>query len=294
RVISSLKKAYYDVFYYQKAIEIYEEMTEILKHDSRVAEQKYRAGKEKQMNVLKSQVELARIMDEILTLKNKKYTAQAAINVLLDYPAARPLGKVETPEHDEFDFDRELIAQAVLSYSPALKAAFAAKEKAGKLMSLSRMGYLPDFMFTYKRRYMPEGFSGWDFGLNVNLPLYFWKQRGDIKSQTANASAAESNYKNMENKIIYSMEHVLTQIDTYSRLYDLYKTNFIPQAEQAWKVAQIGYRAGKVDFIDLLDAERSYLSFQIKFWKYCTEYKKYLAELEQIAGKDISELKEEK
>lgn len=294
KVISRLKKAYYQYFYYQKVIGIYEEMIEIFKHNSRVVEQKYRANQEKQMNVLKVQVELSRFMDEIITLENEKATVQVEINSLLDYPYAKPLKNAVEPGDIPYDFEKEVIIQKALMSSPVLKAAFKKLKKAGAALKLSRKSYLPDFMFNYKRRYVSDDFSGWDAGLNLSLPVYFWKQRGEIKSKKEEEGSMADAYRNMKNEITYKLDYVLTQVDTYSRLYNLYQTNFIPQVEQVWKVAEIGYKAGKVDFIDLLDAERSYLTFKINYWKYLTKYKKSIAELERIAGMDISELKEEK
>ena len=48
-----------------------------------------------------------------------------------------------------------------------------------------------------------------------------------------------------------------------TRNLELVTRSLLPKARQALEVARSGYRSGRVDFINLLDAERSLLEFQL-------------------------------
>ena len=59
------------------------------------------------------------------------------------------------------------------------------------------------------------------------------------------------------------------------------------QAEQALKASEIGYLAGKVDFLNLLDSERMILMIKNGYFKVFSEYGKSLAKLGRLVGKDL-------
>lgn len=286
-VLTDLKKAYYEYFYLQKSLEIYEQEEDVLKHFSEVAEQSYLVGKEKLLNVLKAQVELAKVMDKIITVEKIKITVQAKINAILDYPSVRPVGEVEEPAFHGLDFKLDRIKKIVENNNPVLKEKLEREKKSSKNLDLARKGYMPDFGFTFKSREVSGDFTGIDIGLSLNLPVYFWKQKGVIRSKDAELKSSHAAYENIRNIIDYKLTNILTMIDMHGRLYKLYMTNFIPQAEQARDVAEVGYKAGTLIFLDWLDTERSYLEFQIGYWEHFNEYLKGLADLEKIAGTDI-------
>lgn len=285
KIINQLEKAYFNYFFYHKSVEIFEEMAEILRHYSRVAEQMYLTGRGSQLNVLKSQVEQAKILNEIIILGEKMRTVQAEINALLDYPPDRPLGIPLITLDEKFYLPRDKIDNIALENNPSLKSARMKINRAEKSLSLSRMGYLPDFHVAYKRRHINDNYSGWDATLSLNIPLYFWKQKYEIKAFGKLSESASDSYHDLKNQILYRIESILARMDTNYRSFQLYKTNFLPQAEQARKVAGIGYKAQKTSFLDVLDTERSYLSFQVDKWKHFIEYKKNVADLEEIIGK---------
>ncbi|MFH1414493.1 MAG: TolC family protein [Elusimicrobiota bacterium] len=293
KVLTKLKKAYYEYFYLQKSIEIFRQEEEILDYFSKVAEQSYIVGKEKHINVLKAQVELAKVMNKIITLEKTKITVQAEINAILDYPSGKPVGEVEEPEYNGMDFNWGRINMIVRKNNPVLKEKSELETRSYNNLTLAKKEYMPDFGFTFKSREISGDFTGIDMGVNLNLPVYFWKQKGIIKTKDKELESAQAIYKNMLNNIDYKLTSIITMIDMHERLYKLFKTNFIPRAEQARDVAEVGYKAGTVIFLDWLDTQRSYLEFKIEYWEHFKDYLKGLADLEEIAGTDIHNIMKE-
>jgi outer membrane protein TolC len=292
-VITDLKKAYYEYFYLQKSLEIYKQEEEILKHFAEITGQSYRVGKEKQISVLKAQVELAKIMDKIITLEKIKITVQAKINAILDYPSAKPVGVVEEPEYPGLDFSWDKIRAVVEKNNPILKEKYAIEGKASKNVTLAKKGYMPDLGFSFKSREISGDFTGIDMGLTLNLPIYFWKQKGIIKARNKEYKSSHAAYENMRNIVDYKLTNIITMLDMHGRLFQLFKTNFIPQAQQARDVAEVGYKSGTLIFLDWLDTERSYLEFQVGYWEHFKEYLKGLADLEEISGTGIDVIMKE-
>lgn len=290
-VISKLKKSYNDYFFIHKSIEIYRENSELITHFSKVAEQRYAVGKAQQMDILRSHVELAKIENMIITLNQDKETIQADINTLLNRPPDDALGIPEKPVFSPLKLTLKELEKIALDNRPELAALTDKITRSEKSLTLSKMGYLPDFMAAYKQRRMDGNFESWDANLGFTLPLYFWKQSGTVKEKKFGKDASASQYESLKNTTLYMVKAIYVKIDTAYRLAELYRTNFLPQAEQALKIAEISYKGGKISFLDLLDSERSLLNFQLEYYRYLTDYEKYTAELEKVLGLKLDDYK---
>ena len=92
-IIRDIKAAYYDLFMIYKSIEVNLDTKEILHHLSKIAEARYATGLVSQWDVLKAQIELSQLANEIIILKQEEESAKARINRLLNRPIESPLGK---------------------------------------------------------------------------------------------------------------------------------------------------------------------------------------------------------
>src|ERR1017187_1508030 len=83
RVSAEVKTAYYDYFYYDRAIQTTERNKVLLEKLSKIAEARYRVGKAMQADVLRSQIEISLLIEKLTILEQQRATAQARINVFL-------------------------------------------------------------------------------------------------------------------------------------------------------------------------------------------------------------------
>ncbi len=81
------------------------------------------------------------------------------------------------------------------------------------------------------------------------------------------------------------------KIETAERLANLYQNSVLPQAEQAVKSANIGYRADRVDFLNLLESQRQLEEFKLEFYRALVMQNNGVAQLEQVLGINILDIK---
>ena len=79
RVVAEVKTAYYDYWYYGKAIHTTQQNRDLLMKLSQIAEARYRVGKGLQADVLRSQVEISMLLQKLTTLEQQRGTAQARL-----------------------------------------------------------------------------------------------------------------------------------------------------------------------------------------------------------------------
>src|ERR1700680_1729395 len=91
QVASDVKVAYYDYFYYTKAIEITEKDKELLQKLASIAEALYKVGKGMQQDVFRAQVQVSRIDQKLIVFRQQENTARARLNTLLYRDPELPL-----------------------------------------------------------------------------------------------------------------------------------------------------------------------------------------------------------
>ncbi|MCB7129754.1 MAG: TolC family protein, partial [Candidatus Brocadiales bacterium] len=89
------KSAYYNLHYVHKAIDISREDKDLLKNLARTAETRYRVGETPQRDVLAAQVELAKVINNLMVLEEEKLSMETRINTLLNRDPEAPLGRPE-------------------------------------------------------------------------------------------------------------------------------------------------------------------------------------------------------
>lgn len=294
-VIAEVKVTYYELYWINKAIEITKEHRELLTQFEKVAQTKYATGKVTQQDVLKAQIELSELLDNLITLDELKETTVAWLNTLLDRAPRAPLGDPEDFEITQLKYSLESLYQLALKLRPELSAQRYAIQKSEDAYSLARLQYYPDFVPGLQYTSVDtDGGIGSDAGkdvisgmIGITLPIWRGKLKAGVQEATATLSASKDAYRNLKNLTLWGVKDLHFKIDTSKRLENLYRTSIIPQAEQSLKVSETGYRAGKVDFLDLLDSERSLLNFQLAYYRAMVDYQQRLAGLEKIVGRKL-------
>ena len=283
-VLSQAKQAYAMLYLSRHAIHIFEENVDLMRQFSKVAEAKYAVGKASQSDALKAQVELSKMMNELVTLRQEKETNTAMLNTLLNRPPEAPLGFPMDPDPRTLKKNLSDLEVLALESRPELRGAAIAVDKSGTQEALSRSEYLPDIMLQYRRREMEMGVDSHDAMVGFTLPLWFWKQGAMGREARAERAMAQAEFIAMKNRTRYDVKSLFVKVQTAQRLIELYQTSVLPQAEHALKIAEASYRADKMSFLDLLDAVRSLLQFRLEHYEHFAQSEQFKADLERVVG----------
>jgi len=291
-VIRQVKRSFYDLFYVSTIIDITHREKELLKRFERIAMTKYATGSGSQQDILKIQVEISKLQDRLLTLSDHKQTAGAILNILVNRPAERPLGKPGIPKLRRFFFRQEELFALAKKHRPELQSNKALIEKSESAYKLAKKEYYPNL--TIGVNYIQvdpgpldvrdNGQDAFTVTTSINIPIWFKKLSSQVKSAVGKTRAHQSTYQNVLNRTLFEVKDNYFRIQTARETVELYKTALIPQAEQSMKSAEAGYISGMVSFLDLLDAERILLRIQFDYWKAYTDYLKRIADIERGVG----------
>jgi outer membrane protein TolC len=291
-LVARLKQAYYDLFLAQKAVQIHHEQVELSRQFVEIANAKFRAGKGNQADVLKAQVELSLLFQQLPVLDQRRETAEAMLNTLLDRDPAAPLGIAQEPSQLPLEKPSDDLHRLALKDRPELKAAELAVQRNEQSRALAQRQYYPDFNVAFQRFQNFQANDGFGAYVAMSIPFAFWtkpKYDAGVQEAAAAVAVAQAQQHTLENLTRFQINDLLAKLKATDQVATLYRTTILPQAEQSLEAARVGYRAGKAGFLDLIDAQRAWRGFQLEYFKALVERQHRLAELEQVVGIDFNQ-----
>ncbi len=234
-VRAAVKRAYYGLWQAQQNLRIYSRDEDLVARLAKVSEQKYAVGQVSQPDVLRSQVELTRLVSRVATETLAIDGARAELNALLSRSperAARRSRKI-LPRLVLAETDEELVARALRS-RPEVAAQAAAVERERSRVEMARLDRLPDFELSVSRFVNYHSRDGFGAMAAVSLPLvHKSKYDAEVDEARARMAAAEAERRRIGDRIAREVRQAFLRARTALLQRDLLSTTHVPQAEQA-------------------------------------------------------------
>jgi outer membrane protein, heavy metal efflux system len=289
-LIARVKQGYYDLFLAHKAIQIHHEEIDLLTQFLEITMAKFRTGKGSQVDVLKAQVELSTLHQQLPVLEQRRETAQAKINTLQNKDPRTPLGLPDEPRVERFTKDLDELFQIAAEARPEVKAAGLALQRNEHARALAHRQYYPDVTVAVQRFQNFQARDGFGAIMGINLPFAFWtkpKYDAGVQEASAAVAAARADLQAQENLTRFQIRDLLAKVRASWEVGVLYRTTVLPQAEESLASARAGYRTGRTDFLNLIEADRALREFQLAYYRALVDWQLRVAELEQVVGRDL-------
>ena len=285
-VLSQVKTAYYDYFYFTKALETVARTRDLMLSFEKIAEARYSVGRGLQQDVLRAQLELTGLREREEIFRQQEGSTQAAINVLVDRAPGALLGSPEEVEQAPFPAQLTELYQQMQQYSPVLREREHQVGRNALVVNLSRKNYFPDMRAGFEWQHTGSMFRDYYVAaFEVKVPLYFWrKQRLGVEEASARLIESRRSYRAATQELLFQAKDQFLQARASDRLLSLYKTALIPQTTLTLESAISSYEVGSVDFLTLVSAAIVLLDYELQYYRQLATYQKALANLEPIVG----------
>jgi outer membrane protein TolC len=291
RIIKEVKTVYFEISHVYRAKEVTQRNKQILETLAKIAETRYATGEGIQQDVLKAQVQISQMADELIMLNQKRVALEAKLGSLIDRPQGSPTGEPEELNFRRFTFTLEELQQTALDSNPTLKAMKTMIEAKEKAHGLAKLDYYPDFRvrFAYGQRDDSSEMARRDMltgMVEMNIPIFFEsKQSHKVAETLADIQTYRAQYRTMKNEIFYMIASMASMVQRTERQLELYKTGIIPQASMQVKSALSAYAVNKIDFMSLLDSQMTLYRYELEYHEALTGYEQNLSSLEAAVGK---------
>jgi outer membrane protein TolC len=292
KAFQQVKNAYSEYYYLAKAVGITKQNAKLLKHIESIARIRYKTAAASHPDVVRVQIEMAKLTDQIATLQQLQAPTAARLNATLNRPLDTPVitpneltgGAIDLSSLDELleknnpelaELDRQIAAE---------------KSK----IELARKNYYPDVTLgmsyidtassTGGRSPNGDGDDPVIAMVSINLPIWREKLDAGLRQAKFRRSAAVQSRAARLNSLRADLKLVAYRYSDAERKIALYRDTLLPKARQAMSATEAAYRNGTGGFLDLIDAQRVLLEFEMNLHRGIADRVQRLAELERLTG----------
>lgn len=287
-VLTRVKMAYYDLGFIYESLDILEKNRSLLDQFAKTAEVKYKTGTGILADVLKAQVEVSKLDEREIELNQRKAALEAQIRSLLARSPNEVLGR---PELQPLAFNKSFAAVESLALmdNPELRAQTQGVESSRSQVTAAKYGYLPDLSLTAGYGYRGQLDPMVKAGVGINIPLWaIGKQRNAVKEAQSNLNEARYSQEAARQNVLAMIGEKYSDVTKAQNLATLYEQKIVPQADAALQSSFASYKVGKMDFLSLLSDYATLLDYRIQSKEQEAELAKAVANLEQVAGVELT------
>lgn len=293
RVARLVRDTWAELGYVRSAIDVTRGHRDLMGSWESVAQIQYSTGLGKEQDVIRAQVELGKLDDRLRTLEDLLLPLSARLNAVLDRPSAAPLPAPSPTAAPIPDLDEGALAAGLLASSPLLRARQREADAAERAVKLAGKGFYPDLSlgldYTAIGQARAPGVRGSGDDVlavtaGISLPVRRDRYRAAEKAAEAEWAAALAALRDTHNTLTVDLQYALYRLRDADRRIGLFRDTLVAKGQESVEITHVAYQAGDADFLDLVDAERVLLEFQLAAARAQADRAQALADVERITG----------
>lgn len=289
-VLAATAKAFMEVLIAQEQVGLNDELLKLAEQTTTAVSEKVDAGKVSPVEKSRARIELAAARTEA----NKAVRELAA--------ARRRLAGFWGGENADFDrvvgrlgdisaLPGEESLKAFLSSNPDLARWTAEIERSEAALSLASSVAVPDLTFSAGvRKFQESDDNAFVVGVSIPIP-FFNRNQGGVSEARARIDKAQSEQRAAKVGLVTGLS------DTWQNLSAAYteavglRDEILPSAQATYESTEFGYREGKFDFLQMLDAQRTLFTVKRQYLLSLGAYHLASTDMERLVGESLSDIK---
>ncbi len=259
-------KAYYQIIYLNNVEDKYRFLDSLLTDFVKAAKLRYELGETNNLEYLTAQAGKKEVQVQLIQTRQKIKGGYAFLKALLQSrdnfflpPAA--LHKLEVFYSDSMNY-------------PGLKYFRQMLRVADFEVSLQKQGFLPDIhvgAFTGSN----NGASAktyYGFEVGVSLPIFFFKQRAEIRRASIQRQILRQNYSDYNAQLKAYIDQLFTKLESYGSAVDYYENAGYALAQELLQNARKAFRNGEIDFLQYIQLVRKSVDIEMNYLDNLNKY----------------------
>ncbi len=288
QVVKEVKTAFYDLSHVHRALEVTQRNKRILEELAKITRTRYSLGLGIQEDVIRIQVEISKMLDELLMLEQRNRSLAARLNFLLNRPPKSPVGRPAQFFFRPARFSIEELQEQAATDNPMLLALRREIAARGKNIDLARRDYFPDVSLRFAYGQRDDRLDMLTGMVEMNIPIFVAsKQERRLAESYAALRSTQAKYDSAHSELLYMIADTGSMAERLEKRVALFRTGIIPQARLQLDTALSAYMVDKADFMTLLDSRMRLYRYELDFHEALTEYERSLAALEAAVGRTL-------
>ena len=285
--------AFYDLYAAEQSLNVARETLRLLQDVEKTAESMYRVGEGRQADVLRAQVEIARMVEDTVRMQAMRSATIATLNALLDRASDAPVGSPALPMFPDSIPARAALEALAVDGRPMIRAGLEDARAAEASEKLARKEIWPDLQIGVQYAQQGSAMSGGtermgSLMLGASIPVFARDRQLQMRQEAAAMEQmAQSDVAAMRADTRGRIGEAYAGLTRARNLARLYRTTVLPQAEATVASALSAYRVNGVDFMTLLDDQMTVNKYRQDLYALDADQGKAWAELEMLTGREL-------
>ena len=288
-VIREVTEAFAAVLAWQERLALAEELVRIAEQADNTVSQRVEAGRDSPIEQTKSAVALA-------TARIEPQRARRSLESARRRLAATWGARVAGFESVAGEFDRiaPVPSSAELSRfvrrNPDVARWDAETDRARAALELEKARAVPDVTLSGGfQRFNETDESAVVFGLSIPLPVSN-RNQGGIRRATYLLAKTDQSGKAAEIRVLTALEDAVQKLASAYAEATALKNDVLPGAEKSFSAVSEGYRDGKFDYLQVLDAQRTLFETRGRYVESLAAYHRAKADTERLIGQSVDSI----
>jgi cobalt-zinc-cadmium efflux system outer membrane protein len=236
----------------------------------------------------RAQVEALQVQRELERERRNRLAAVARLSRL----TGRDLKDVvlAAPPEEAIMDTLALPTEASVAGNPELNGLEAGLRSAKHGLTLASLGWLPDLEAGYFQQRVPTESDPDFWGLEVgfSLPVWFWLGgRGDIQTAKAQKRAASAALQAQRLEISSEWDTQRQEYMSGLEQVQTFNDEILPLAKESYDLARRSFDLGEANYLEVLDAQRSFLQTQLGYLESLTTLNNSRIQLDRLSGRSL-------
>ncbi len=256
-------QAYHDFVLALEKVRVTEQSIVQKEKHLEMARTRREAGVVTELDVLRSEVDLANGRAQLERVRGEADQARGALNAVMVRPVDAPIVPTDALDRRPVEASLDAVVAEALANRAELKVAMLNVRVYEQIVKVERAEGRPrlDFVGGYGRAVRDPGnffrsdFARWSGAVSLTVPVFDgFRSAGRVAQAQASVSRAEQDLVAAENRVRLQAKQAVDRLRTAERVLDAAELN-VTQAARALEMTQANYRYGAAATIDVLDAQ---------------------------------------
>ncbi len=285
-----IKKLYSELQYGLEMLHLAENEYQISQQLLEAVELKYTSGEATKTELLKAKIQADEARNSISEATNNMHRSRYSLFNMIGLATSQQRYSIKFPDtlyYEAVEISQEDILSTFVSM-PGVLAKMKSIESARNYKEYAGNSFYPNFSLSLFGQDMGSGFNSFGFEVGFSVPLWFsMNQNGKIEEASANLVASEERYREELLLMKKEVEIAWHGYEAANMNIGRFIEGILSDSEELLRLTTEGYKLGEIDFLNLLEAQRTYLSSSKRYYGYLLDYQHRLIELERFSNREF-------
>ena len=305
---ANVRRVYTEAWLLSEYVKVMENYSALLDTHSSQTQRLYEMGEVSLLEARRSRVEALQAENKLENIRRERSTALIRLAKLIrvDHNALTLSSPLEDDRVDTYlrQFSKsnsddslpgngyEVEPETTLSFAsnPELGAADLNELLTDYDRKLALAGWMPEFELSYFRQSssLEDNQEFWGAEIGFSIPLWFWwGGKGEIQATKARNRRANAEIAAMLIELGSDWEGWNQEFQTAYEQFNLYQDELVPLGQESFYLAQKSYSLGEIGYLEVIDAQRTYLDVQLENLEISSNLYISMAEMDRLSGHSI-------